>query len=100
MASGGQQPAEVKAEVGATDNVAGKRWCICLELGPDIIGGGPVCNDLRVRGVGNDPTHWEGVGRIPPQGGLQDDWEATLVREGRHVEIPPVDYAMENEVLQ
>ena len=36
-----------------------------------------------------DPTHREVVGRIPSQGGPQDDGEAISVREGRHVYIPP-----------
>ena len=39
--------------------------------------------------MGDNPTHWEGVGRIPPQGGLQTDGELNLVREGRRVEITP-----------
>ena len=37
----------------------------------------------------DDPTHLEGVGRIPPQGGPQNDGEETSVREGRSVDIPP-----------
>ena len=39
--------------------------------------------------MGHDPTHREGVGRIPPQGGPQADMEDTLDREGRRVDIPP-----------
>ena len=37
----------------------------------------------------NDPIHQEGVGRIPPQGGLQADRKVNLEREGRSVDIPP-----------
>ena len=39
--------------------------------------------------MGDDASHWEGVGRISPQGGLQSDGEATSAREGRSVGIPP-----------
>ena len=63
--------------MGETVEGAGKRGCGCPDLGPDILGGGPVGNYLRVIDVGHDPTHWEGVGRIPPQGGPQADGEAT-----------------------
>ena len=38
--------------------------------------------------MGHDPTHKEGVGQILPQGGPQADGEATLEKEGRHVDIP------------
>ena len=48
-----------------------------------------LVNILRVRDVGYDSMHWEGVGQIPPQGGPKDDGEETLEREGRHVDIPP-----------
>ena len=49
----------------------------CLDLGTDILGGDSVGNVVRVRDVGNEPPHWEGVGRIPSQGCLQDDGAAT-----------------------
>ena len=39
--------------------------------------------------MGDDPPYREGVGRIPPQGVPQADGEATSVREGRRVGIPP-----------
>ena len=44
---------------------------------PDILGGSTFGNVVRVRDVGNEPPHWEGVGRIPSQGCLQDDGAAT-----------------------
>ena len=56
--------------------------------GTDIMGGGPVGNYLLGRDMVHDPTHQEGVGRIPPQGGTQVDREATSESEGRRVEIP------------
>ena len=48
LASGGQQPAEGKSEVGATDYDSGNRGCRCLEIEPDILGGGPVGNSVQV----------------------------------------------------
>ena len=50
--------------------------------------------------MGNDATHWEGVGRIQSQGGLQSDREATSEKEGRSVDIPPLEDAMAEAVLQ
>ena len=32
--------------------------------------------------MGDDTPHWEGFGRIPPQGGPQADGKATSDREG------------------
>ena len=61
LASGGQEPAEGKAEVVETGKGAGKRGCGCPELGPDILGGGTVGIVVQVRDVGDDPTHQEGV---------------------------------------
>ena len=39
--------------------------------------------------MGNEAAYWEGVGRIPPQGGPQYESEDTLEREGGSVDIPP-----------
>ena len=36
-----------------------------------------------------NPQHWDGFGRIPPQGGPQADGEATLTRKGRLMGVPP-----------
>ena len=57
MASGGQKPAEILAEVGAADDGAGKRVYRCPELGPYLLCTGPVGCDVRVGDVGNDPPH-------------------------------------------
>ena len=70
MSSGGQKPAEGKEEVRATEEGDGKRGGGCLDLRPDILGGGPVSDAVRVGDVGYDPMHREGFGQIPPQGGL------------------------------
>ena len=39
--------------------------------------------------MGPDASHEEGVGRIPPQGGPQDDGEATVERTERSVVLTP-----------
>ena len=52
MASVGQKPAEGMAEVSADDGVA-------------ELGGVPVSDAEQVGDVGDDPSHWEVVGRIP-----------------------------------
>ena len=52
-----------------TDKGDGKRGYGFLDLGPDILGGGTVGIVVWVRDVCDDPTHQEGVGRIPPQVG-------------------------------
>ena len=57
---------ESAAEVGADDEGAEKGGCGCPELRPDLIGGCPVGHSVWVGGVGHEPPHWEGVGRIPP----------------------------------
>ena len=44
---------------------------------------------MWVGDVGGELPHWEGVERIPPQGGRQADGKATLAREGLLVGISP-----------
>ena len=41
----------------------------CPDLGPYILGGGSVSPVVRVRDMGDDAAHREGVGQIPPQDG-------------------------------
>ena len=75
--------------MGAVDKGAKQGGFGCPALRPDLLGGGTVCHAVRVGYVSHDPPHWEGVGRIPTQGGPQDDWEATSARKGRHMGITP-----------
>ena len=89
-----------KVEVCVTDEGAGKRGCGCPHLGPDILFDVPVGIFVWVRDVVDDPTHWEGVGRIPPQGVPQADREATSAREGRRVDTPPLEDAMAEAGMQ
>ena len=52
-----------------------------LDLGPDLLGGGPVGHDVWVGDVGCDLLHWEGFGRITSQGDPKAHGEATLARK-------------------
>ena len=54
-----------------------------------MLGVGPVGNVVRVGDLGDNPLHWEGVGRIPPQGGPQADRVETLAKEVSRMGIPP-----------
>ena len=60
-----------------------------MDLGIDLLGSGPVSHALRVGDVGNDTRHQEFFGGIPPQGGLQDDGEATSEWTGRCMGLSP-----------
>ena len=89
LAGSGPQPAEDTVEVGKADAGVEQGGGGCPDLGTDILGGDSVGNVVRVRDVGDDAAHQEGVGRITPQYGTQYVREATLEREGRIVDIPP-----------
>ena len=54
-----------------------------------MLGVGPVGNVVRVGDLGDNPLHWEGVGRIPPQGGPQADREESLESKGWCMDITP-----------
>ena len=55
----------------------------CPYLGKNVCGDGPGVPAVWVIDVGDDTTHWEGVGWITPQGCLHLDRTATLEGEGR-----------------
>ena len=63
--------------------------CGCPDLGPDLFGSGSVNHALRVGDVGYDTTHWEGFGKIIPQGGPKAEREATSERTGRSMVLSP-----------
>ena len=50
--------------------------------------------------MGTDAAHEEGVGRITPQGGPQDDREATIERTGPRLGLPLLDEPMVDAGLQ
>ena len=89
LAIGGQQPSESTAEVGAADEGAEQGRCVCPDLVPDLLGGGPVGHAVQVGDVYHDSPNWEGLGQIPQQGGLQDEGGGNSVRKGEHTGIPP-----------
>ena len=43
----------------------------------DLLGGGAIGPDIRVRDMSTDAAYEEGVGQISPQGGPQADGMAT-----------------------
>ena len=43
----------------------------CLDLGENLRIGSSGGISVQVEDVGDDTTHWEGLGRIIPQGGQQ-----------------------------
>ena len=45
----------------------------CPDIETYLLGGGAICSDIRVIDMGPDALYEEGVGKIPPQGGPQDD---------------------------
>ena len=75
--------------MGAADKGADQGGCRCPYLRPDLLGNGPVFHYIWVVDVGHDPPHWENVGQIPPQDGLQADREETLASKGWCMVIPP-----------
>ena len=58
----------VKADAGLEQGGGG-----CPDLGPYLLGGGAVGPVVRIRNVGDNVVHLEGVGRIPPQDVPQAD---------------------------
>ena len=69
--------------MGDTKQGVGKGGRGCPDLGENLRGGGPGGPDVWIRYMGDETTHWEGVGQIPTQGGLQDHGTETLEGEGR-----------------
>ena len=61
------------AKVGAADKGVEERGSVCLYLGKVLNGGFPGSFTVWVRDVGDDTTHWEGIGLSPPQDGPKDD---------------------------
>ena len=51
-------------------------------MGTDSLGGGAIGPYIRVRYTSPHAAYEEGVGRIPPQGGPQDDRTAALEKAG------------------
>ena len=61
----------------------------CLDINIDLLGVGAIGANIRVRDMGTDSVYEEGVGRIPPQGGPQDDGTTTLEGAGQRLGLLP-----------
>ena len=61
------------AEVGAAGEGSEHRGCGCPDPRTYLLGSGIFGHAVRVRDVGHNTPHWEGVLRIPPQGLLKAD---------------------------
>ena len=77
------------AEVGTADSGVEQGGLGCLDLGSNLFCSGSVGHSLQVVDVGHDTAHWEILGRIPPQSGLQAYGEATLERIVRIMDLSP-----------
>ena len=69
LTSGGPQPSEGMPEVGAAVYGVDQVGCRCPDLGGNVRGGGSGGHAVQLGDVVDDTMHWEGVGRISPQGG-------------------------------
>ena len=73
MAGGSTQTQEVAAEVGVSDKGFGERGSGCPNFGNVLRGSCTGSIILLVGDMGDVPTHWYDIGRLPPQGGLHTD---------------------------
>ena len=89
LARSGPQLSEGTAEVGVAVSGADQGVRRCPDLREDLRGGGSGSHSLRVGYVGNDTTHWDSFGRIPPQGIPQADGETTSERTGWRMVVSP-----------
>ena len=61
-----------------------------MYIGADLLGGVAIGPAIRVRDMGPDTAHEEGVGQIPPLGGPQVDRTAKAEGVGRRLGLPPL----------
>ena len=74
--------------MGASDSANEQGGIECPDIGTDLIGNGAIVPDMRVRDMGIEPTYEEGVGRIPPQGGLKADGTETAEGARQRLSLP------------
>ena len=89
MAGDVAQPCTVAAELDVAGACVRKGGSECPDIGNVLCGccaGGPV---ILVRSVGDVLAHLEDLGRIPLQGGPQNDEEATAERTVNEVVLSP-----------
>ena len=89
MAGSGAQPQANRTEMGVADSDIVQGGNGCSDIGTYFLGGGAIGPAIRVRYMGPDTTYEEGVGRILPYGGLQDDGTTTVEGVGRRLYLPP-----------
>ena len=75
--------------MGAADSDIDQEGNGCPDIGTYLLGSGAIGLDVRVRDMGTDTVHEEGVGRIPPQGGPQADGAETAEGAGRRRDLLP-----------
>ena len=61
----------------------------CLDIRTYLLGGGAIGPAIPVMDMGNDVTYEEVVEKIPPQGVLQADGEATAEGAVQRLGLPP-----------
>ena len=81
------QPPEGAVEVGVTVQDVDKGGHIFPDLGKNLPGSVLVGHYVWVGDVGDDTAHWEGLGWISPQGGLQADVTASSEGKGRELGV-------------
>ena len=75
--------------MGTADSDIERGGSRCLDIGPNLFGGGAIGPAIRVRDMGPAAVHEEGVWRIPPLGGPQTDGMANIEWAGRSMGLPP-----------
>ena len=63
--------------------------CGCLDLGENLCNGVSEGHAVWVRDMGDNTAHWEGLGRIPSQGGPQADGKITSEKIGGWMGVYP-----------
>ena len=75
--------------MGTAYYVVDQGGCVCLDLGPYLLGVDSVINTLQIGDVGDDTSHWGGLGKILPQGCPHADGDETSESTGRSMGISP-----------
>ena len=75
--------------MGATESGIEQVGSGCLDIGTYLLGGGAISPTIRVKDMGPDAAYGESVGRIPPQGDLQDYRKTTVEGEGLGLGLSP-----------
>ena len=74
---------------GATDSGIEQGGSGCPDIRTYLLVGGAIGPAIQVRDIGTEAMHKEGVGRIPPHGGPQDDGAAAVEGAERRLGLPP-----------